>query len=328
MRIQEPGKRASDSIMQRFAARHLGIYETDADLDAATAKDEPVVKTADAKKTANSCPECGGPLQVKGNMERCACGYGQATAASVKQAETTRKASETSVAEYYKKIFPDDYVSELTGDPDSGKAGEKVEYGTLDAEKPVGSNVPGGSSVTKAHRVTVREIRGFGEEQKDVPQAGDCEVPDKDPTPPKEKPNGAVNEAGDAKMMSGDSANSVGGPGDIPAGEKPNGKANEAGDVKVPDLGVPKGATRRGLSKKAGGACQKCGTGLNQAGQCPTCNSSAEQAQAQASKMIPREVIARWCPECAEEMKRAGVKSVSAAFIAKKIAERAAEARK
>jgi hypothetical protein len=220
-------------------------------------------------------------MAVTGNMERCACGYAQATASAIKTAETKRKASETSVSEYYKKIYPDDYVSELTGTPDSGKGGEKVEYGHVDINKSVGD------VGVKASRVTAREVLAFGEEQKDVPQAGDCEVKDSKPAPKSEKPNGSVNEAGDAKIQSGDSANSVGGPNDIPKGEKPNGKANEAGDVKVPDLGVPKGARR----------------------------------------MLSREQIAALCPECAEEMKRSGIKSVSADFIAKTIAARAAEAR-
>jgi hypothetical protein len=215
-------------------------------------------------------------MAVKGNMERCACGFAQATAASIKTAEQKRKASETSVGEYYRKIFPDDYVSELTGKPDSGKAGEKIEYGNLDVNKSVASR-----------RVSARDILAFGEEQEGIPQAGDCEVKDGKPAPKSEEPNGSVNDAGDCKMQGGESANSVGGPGDIPGSEKPNGSAGESGDVKTPDLGVPKGA----------------------------------------QGMITREVVARFCPECADEMKKAGIKAVRASFIAKSIADRAKQAR-
>jgi hypothetical protein len=225
-------------------------------------------------------------MAVKGNMERCACGYAQATHATRKTAAQKRKASETSVADYYKKIYPDDYVSELTGKPDSGKAGEKVEYGNLDADKPVGDVSPGGSSVN-ARRVTARDILAFGEEQEGIPQACVCEVKDGKPAPKSEQPNGSVNEAGDCKNQGGDSANSVGGPGDIPKGEKPNGAAGEAGDVKTPDLGVPKGA----------------------------------------KGFISREMVAKFCPECADEMKRAGIKAISASFIAKTIADKAKQAK-
>lgn len=284
-----PGHRASDQIMTRFVANHLGIPERESDITTKTASVQKTACGCDCKpgekcascechKSASAhCPQCGGGLVAKGNMERCACGYAQATAAAKKTAEAVKKASETSVEEYYKKIYPDDYVSELAGSPDSGKAGEKVEYGHVSIDKPVGD------VGVKATRVTAREVIAFGEEQKDVPQAGDCEVPDKKPTPPEEKPNGSVNEAGEAKMMGGESANSVGGPNDIPKGEKPNGPVNEAGEVKVPDLGVPKGAKR----------------------------------------MLSREQIAVLCPECAEEMKRSGIKAVSAEFIAKQIAARA-----
>jgi hypothetical protein len=283
-----PGKRVSDQIMTRFAARQLGIPETDAEVEATTKTaaaegDCPKgCKCAKCMKTAGThCPQCGGPMAVKGNMERCACGYAQATQTARKTAAEKKKASETSVSEYYKKIYPDDYVSELTGTPDSGKGGEKVEYGHVSIDKPVGE------VGVKASRVTAREVLGFGEEQTDVPQAGDCEVKDSKPTPKSEKPNGSANEAGDCKVQSGDSANSVGGPGDIPKGEKPNGSAGEAGDVKTPDLGVPKGART----------------------------------------MLTRAQIAAICPECAEQMKKDGIKAVSAEFIAKTIAARAAEAR-
>lgn len=287
-----PGQRASDRIISSFVASTLGCPETD--------EQDTTTKTAAAKtaescdcgpgckcacnchgKEASHCPQCGGGMQVKGNMERCVCGYAQATHAAKTASDTKKKASETSVEEYYKKIYPDDYVSELTGDPDSGKAGEKVEYGTVPCDKPVGD------VGVKASRVSVRDVVAFGEEQSDVPEAGKCEVPDKKPTPKSEAPNGAVNEAGDAHMMGGDSANSVGGPNDIPKGEKPNGKVNEAGDVKVPDLGVPKGA----------------------------------------KKMLTREQVAAFCPECADEMKKSGIKAVSTEFIAKQIAARAKQLR-
>lgn len=313
MRIGTPGQRVSDQIMRGFVARQLGIPETDAEQDALTktaaVTDQPKTST---DHNAASCPECGANMLRKGNMERCACGYAQASPTARVANETAaqpRRASETSVAEYYKKIFPDDYVSELTGEPDAGQGGEKVEYGHVNLNKPTGD------VGVKAHRVSVRRFVAEGAED----SAGECEVPDKDPTPPEAKPNGKAKETGDCKEMGGDSANSVGGPSDIPAGEKPNGKANEAGEVKTPDLGVPKGAHRR----TAGGMCQKCGTALDQAGACPTCNSGAEQNQAQASRMLTREQVAAFCPECAVEMKRLGVKAISARWIASKIAERA-----
>lgn len=307
--IGTPGHRASDQIMQRFAASQLGIPERETEVTP-----EPEVKTASTKKTATSnCPQCGGAMSAKGNMERCACGYAQATAQAKTASSTPKKASETSVAEYYKKIYPDDYVSELTGTPDSGCGGDKVEYGNVSIDKPVGD-----VGVKASMRVRASDIE----------TAGDCEVPDAHPEPKSEKPNGKADEAGNAKVQSGDSANSVGGPNDIPKGEKPNGSANEAGDVKVPDLGVPsKAATRR----RAMTACQKCGSNLDANAQCPTCNSGAEAAQdsgATASKFISREVIAKFCPECADEMAKAGVKAVRATVIAKAIAERAAKARK
>jgi hypothetical protein len=280
-----PGQRASDRIISGFVARSLNIPETEAELTKTAAAEEcpkgcKCAKCA-AKTAGTHCPQCGGGMQTKGNMERCACGYAQATHAAKTASETKKKASETSVAEYYKKIYPDDYVSELTGSPDSGKGGEKIEYGTVPCDKAVGD------VGVKASRVSVRDILAFGEEQTDVPEAGKCEVPDKKPIPKSEKPNGAVNEAGDCHDMGGDSANSVGGPNDIPKGEKPNGPVNEAGEVKTPDLGVPKGA----------------------------------------KKMLTRAQVAAFCPECAEEMKKSGIKAVSTEFIAKTIANRAKQLR-
>jgi hypothetical protein len=283
-----PGQRVSDQIMTRFAAHTLGIPETETEQETVktAAKDgecPPGCKCAKcASKTAGAhCPQCGGSMAVKGNMERCACGYAQATAAARKTAETKRRASETSVSEYYKKIYPDDYVTEMTGKPDSGKAGEKIEYGHVSPDKPVGD------VGVHAARVTAREVLAFGEEQEGVPTAGECEVKDSKPAPKSEQPNGSAGEAGDAKMQGGESANSVGGPSDIPKGEKPNAAAGEAGDVKVPDLGVPKGA----------------------------------------KGFISREVVAKFCPECADEMKRAGIKAISASFIAKTIAAKAKQAK-
>ena len=319
-----PGQRHSDRLVQRFVAGKLGIPETDADLPTPPTTKTASTETPDPKTAGTHCPECGGAMSVKGNMERCACGYACATAAAVKSVGRKKLASETSVKEYYSKIYPDDYVSELSGKPDSGKAGEKVEYGTVPLEKPVGDVGVG----VKASRVTARDILGFGEEQGDVPPAGKTEVPDKKPTPPDEGPNKAVNEAGDAKMMGEESANSVGGPNDIPKGEKPNGPVNEAGEVKVPDLGVPsgkKGKTVRGIT------CPKDGSVLNAMGQCPTCSAAGEQQDdagtAQANQLISREVVAKFCPECAEEMKKAGIKAVRASFIAKAITDRAKQIR-
>lgn len=313
MRIGTPGQRSSDQIMQRFVASTLGIPEKDG--GSQNLDQTPVTKTASLKKDAGGCPECGGLMIRKGNMEKCACGFAQATATK-KMAEDEHKASETSVAEYYKKIFPDDYVGELTGTPDSGSGGDKVEYGNVDVNKSVGD------VGVKASRVTVRQMLAAEHEE-----SGKCEVPDSDPTPPEEQPNGKANEAGDAKVMSGDSADSVGGPGDIPASEKPNGAADEAGQVDVPKANLPS-AAKSGRRKVAGGVCMKCGSQTDDAGQCPTCNAGAEQAQAQASrKYLSRAQVAAFCPECATEMERQGIKAISASFLAKSITKRAEEIR-
>ena len=66
-------------------------------------------------------------------------------------------------------------------------------------------------------------------------------------------------------------------------------------------------------------------------GQCPTCSAAGEQQDdagtAQANQLISREVVAKFCPECAEEMKKAGIKAVRASFIAKAITDRAKQIR-
>lgn len=111
--------------------------------------------------------------------------------------------------------------------------------------------------------------------------AGEVTLPDNHPesglTP------GSGGDCPDPKWQKGDSANSVSGPEKV-KDHGTSGKPKESGDVKEPDLGVPKGASMR---RRADGICQKCGTPLNQAGQCPTCQSGAEQQQAQESSMQP-----------------------------------------
>jgi len=302
MRIGTPGLKGSDQIMQRFVAKQLGIPETDAQLE----------KTPEMKKEAAIvvagilCPECGSRMDRSGNMERCACGYAQATASATKVAEKKR-ASDTSVAEYYKKIYPDDYVSELTGKPDSSKV---TEYGHVPIDKPVGD----------VGMKTSLRVRGEDE-------AGKCEVKDSDPTPPEESPCGSANEAGECKDMGGESANSVGGPGDIPGSEKPNGKAQEAGQVEVADAGLPSAAKSSRRRVAVGAACAKCGSSLDQSGQCPTCGATSTP-QVQGRRMLTREQIAIICPSCAQEMQRLGVKAISANWLASQIAGRARVIRK
>ena len=108
--------------------------------------------------------------------------------------------------------------------------------------------------------------------------AGEVKVPDNHPE--SGVSSGKGGDVPDPKWQKGDSANSVSGPEKV----HQHGTGEQCpGEVKAPDLGVPKGALR----KQADGICQKCGTPLNQAGQCPTCQSGAEQQQAQESSMQP-----------------------------------------
>lgn len=336
MKIVQPGSRHSDAIIQRFVAESLHIAETDEEFSKTASAEEGSEKTAGKcecppgckcdcdchDKTASACPECGSAMLRKGNMERCACGYAQAAELTAKTADK-KTAKDTSVAEYYRKIFPDDYASELASDKCvTPPAGEKVEY----KSKPVDSKV--------SKRVTAREILA-GEE------AGKCEVPDADPASGLSAGSGDTSTP-DPKWQKGDSANSVSGPEKVKdhgAGDKPK----EAGDVDVPDLGLPKGATRvtarevladiDRVDAAGGGECDlstdhtNSVSGPEKAESHGTGMKAPDEVKAPdlkaADRMISREVIARFCPECAEEMAHRGIKAVRASFIASQIAERA-----
>ena len=355
MKIVQPGSRHSDAIIQRFVAESLHIAETDEEFSKTAARGCPCEckectgtkdcpcscpdcvcqKTASkvaAKcpdcppgctckcdchaKTASACPECGSAMLRKGNMERCACGYAQAS----EMTAVKKTAKEMSVEEYYRKIFPDDYASELAADKSvTPPAGEKVEY----KNKPVDSKV--------SKRVTAREILAAEE-------AGKCEVPDAHPE------NGVSSGSGDTstpdpKWQKGDSANSVSGPEKVKehgAGDKPK----EAGDVDTPDVKSANRVTAREIladidrvHPAGGGTCDLSTEHTNSvsgpekadehgAGLKEPLDVKAPDLKA-ADRMIPREVVAKFCPECADEMARRGIKAVRASFIASQIAERA-----
>lgn len=118
--------------------------------------------------------------------------------------------------------------------------------------------------------------------------AGEAEVPDSHPESGVGAGSGATSTP-DPKRQKGESANSVTGPEKV-KDHGAGGSPKPAGEVKEPDLGVPSKAAMR---RKADGTCQKCGTALNQAGQCPTCNSGAEQQQANGNDMSPTVALSR-----------------------------------
>jgi len=225
MKIVPIGSRHSDDIIRRFVASELRIPETDDEgFDKSAAKCEKdcppgcdcecvcdgkeASSKAETAKEATACPNCGAHMQKTGNMERCACGYGQATQA----ARTAKAVKDTGVAEYYKKIYPDDYAKEMTSDGCvTPEAGKKVEYG----HKP-------------ALKVSVRSLLGY---------TNDVNIPDKNPESGVSSGSGKT-ETPDPKWQSGDSANSVSGPERVEShgvGSSPK----EQGKVDVPDLGVP-----------------------------------------------------------------------------------------
>lgn len=320
MKIGTPGERHSDAIMRRFAASTLGIDEFDApEMEKTAAKDccdkcsegetcvncECHKKEASVEKNASACPECGGGMQVTGNMERCACGYAQASTL----AKAGKAAKDTSVGEYYRKIFPDDYAKQLSAEGEvTPPAGKKVEYGS----KPVDSKVGG--------RVYLRNIVAEGDYK-------DCEVPDSHPESGASAGSGAT-DTPDPKWQSGDSANSVSGPEKADShgvGSSPK----ESGDVETPDV---KSARRRkavsaeseslDLSDGANSVSGPEKAKSHGAGTAEPSSVSAPDLK-NANRLIPRSTIAKFCPECAVEMERRGIKAVKASFIAKQIAERA-----
>jgi len=339
MKIVTPGERHSDAIMRRFAADSLGISEFDEpELEKTAAKDccekcsegetcvncECHKKEASVDKKANACPECGGHMQVTGSMERCACGYAQASTI----AKAAKAAKDTSVGEYYRKIFPDDYAKQLSADKEvTPPAGKKVEYGS----KPVDSKVGG--------RVYLRTVVAEGDYK-------DCEVPDSHPESGASAGSGAT-DTPDPKWQSGDSANSVSGP-EKADSHGVGGKPKDAGDVETPDV-KSAGKARKDCSdcQEIKKACYKHRKAVSAesesldlstehtnsvsgpekskshgAGTAEPSSVSAPDLK-NANRLIPRSTIAKFCPECAVEMERRGIKAVKASFIAKQIAERA-----
>lgn len=136
MRIRVGSERTSDRISKLITADTLHIPMADSPAD-----EDGHVKTAsvseDATKVAGTgCPQCGAALQKSGSMERCAgCGYAQASATTEKPV-MRKSAKEIDVAQYYKQLFPDAYVKEMTKDTPS-KPKDKVEYEVLPSDKPV-----------------------------------------------------------------------------------------------------------------------------------------------------------------------------------------------
>lgn len=154
MRILNHGQRFSDRVILRTVAETLGIPETEAAGLNKTASDHTAAcancpcedgmtckkcachTSASTEHTAEmGCPECETKMYrtLDESMNRCAsCGYAEA----VQKPDTVvnqKTAADTSLLEYYKQIFPDDYAKELTADtaPKTPAAGKKVEYGTV-----------------------------------------------------------------------------------------------------------------------------------------------------------------------------------------------------
>ena len=345
MRIGTPGERSSDRIMRKMVAGRLGIAETETERLAANgcgSCGHSAEKTAsdcscedcpcsgkEAARCASGCPECGAAMQVRGNMERCAgCGYATASEEGKetlsRTASATKKASETSIlaylikeatedeAAYYKKIFPDEYANELTGKPDSGKPGEKVEY----------SSKPADGKVSARRRHAEHE-------------AGQCEVPDAHPEQGASAGSGAT-ELPDPKWQSGDSANSISGPEKVKEhGGHVGGEPGEAGDVSEPDLGVPSKAARR---VRADGRIDLSEHGANSVDGPTPPKPKAQSANADggqvsepdlgipskgADRWIDRKLMAVLCPPCAREMQACGIKRVRASWLSSQLAKQA-----
>ena len=329
MKIVTPGERHSDAIIRKIAAESLGIPEfektADGECDCCPCPQgnckcgcacpghkqfaQASVKVASdcdccpcpqgnckcgcacpghtpEVKSASACPECGAAMQVSGNMERCPCGYAQATKRSAKSAK------DTSIMEYYRKLYPDDYAKQLWADSKvTPPAGKPVEYGC----KPV---------------------------ELVAAKAGECHVPDAHPESGVSAGSGAEKNP-EPKWQKGDSANSVSGP----EKAKSHGPGLKSPlDIKVPDVRHAASSTHEDLDLSLGANSVSGPERAKSHGAGLTNPRDVEVPDLKnADRLIPREVIARFCPECAQEMARRGIKAVKASFIAKQIAARAEE---
>jgi len=160
--IVPPGEKYSDRIIRRFVSDALNIPETAGHVKMArehcAVEDSEHPESMDYTNEMQSsdvlseyredqgeddvtCPVCREDMvEASQNMLRCVCGY--ATAAPQRRetvlATDTRPlreklASETlpGVAEYYKKLYPQEYVNELLGTPSSLKRKKVYDYGMV-----------------------------------------------------------------------------------------------------------------------------------------------------------------------------------------------------
>jgi len=323
MKILSQDERHSERIIQKLAADILNIPETDADLEKEAAEkcldckcspcECPSNKSAMTEEgkcakcgaelvqgkcakcaSVSRCPSCDGPMQVIGNIERCACGYGKAA---------QKRAEDTSIGEYYRKIFPDAYVSEMTGKPKETpdkdicyemKSNTKISAKDIIKKKPM------------------RKMHGGAE------GSGECTVPDAHPESGVGEGSGA-DVTPDPKWQSGESANSVTGPEKV---TQHGTGLKEPDSVVAPDLGLPRGARK---ATREYYKCQSCGHDYkaDASTTCPQCDSPEVKRAVKDSEWVTREVMAVLCPPCAEEMARRGITRVKAETIAKLIAKRA-----
>lgn len=232
MKILAQDERCSERLIRKLTADILNIPESDDGETQKTATDEAAKcakcgsEMADEKcvkcakeasdTTASACPKCDSPMQVIANIERCVCGYGQ---------PARKKAEDTSVGEYYRKIFPDAYVSEMTGDP--------KETGDEEVKYEMKSNTKVSAREVMRRKRVRRKMHGSE-------TAGECEVPDAHPESGVNEGSGAT-ATPDPNEQKDESANSVTGP------EKANSHGTglqDPGSVSAPDLGLPKGAKK------------------------------------------------------------------------------------
>jgi hypothetical protein len=167
-------------------------------------------------------------MQKIAGIRRCVCGF--ATTAE-------KPAKETGVAEYYRKIYPDAFVSEMTGDPASIKD-DNVKY---EVEKSESKKV---SSKAILERKRAREKK----RAEGLDGAGQTDVPDAHPE--SSVGAGSGSDKPKAKMITEESANSVSGPNDASKHGPGNGKYTK---TEAPDLGQGKHKAKRAFPRIADG---------------------------------------------------------------------------
>jgi hypothetical protein len=156
--------------------------------------------------------------------------------------------------------------------PESGASSGSGATSTPDPKRQSGESA---NSVTGPEKV---RDHGTGDSPKD---SGDVKTPDLG------VPKGASMRltADEEDDDDGHSCNQCGGP------LVPLGSLGKRKHYRCRNCGAQ--TSKKGMRKRADGTCQKCGTPLNQAGMCPTCNSSAEQQQAQDSPMAPTTALSK-----------------------------------